>query len=58
MPPVQGFEYRPRHDEDGLARVLFEEAAVLVSADPILLTSPEGLRVLRDALHLHNATVG
>ena len=55
VPRAQGFAYRPRHDEDGLTWVAFEEALV-ASDDPVPLTEPGMLRVVRDVLHAHNAT--
>ena len=55
VPRAQGFAYRPRHDEDGLTWVVFEEALV-AAAEPVPLTEPGALRVVRDVLHAHNAT--
>lgn len=56
VPQAQGFSYRPRHDEDGLTWVLFEEV-LEVADDPVPLTEPGALRSVRDVLHAHNATV-
>jgi hypothetical protein len=56
VPDAQGFEYRPRHDEDGLARVLFAEGSIRRVGKPEPLTSARKLRVVRDVLHRHNAT--
>ena len=57
LPRAQGFEYRPRHDEDGLAWVVFTDGALRPGGDPLPLASAQGLRVVRDVLHRHNATV-
>ncbi len=55
VPQAEGFAYRPRHDEDGLALVLLVEA-LEVADEPVPLTEPGALRVVRDVLHAHNAT--
>lgn len=55
VPQAEGFAYRPRHDEDGLTWVLFVDA-LEVADEPVPLTQPEALRVVRDVLHAHNAT--
>ncbi len=55
VPQAEGFAYRPRHDEDGLTWVLFVEV-LEIADEPVPLTEPEVLRVVRDVLHAHNAT--
>jgi hypothetical protein len=55
VPKAEGFAYRPGHDEDGLTWVLFVDA-LEVADEPVPLTEPEALRVVRDVLHAHNTT--
>lgn len=68
LPHVAGFRYRPRHDENAIAYVLFDDGpsaqrprargALEAMGEPgLALTSVQGLKVLRAVSRRHNATV-
>ena len=68
LPHVAGFKYRPRHDENAIAYVLFDDGpdsqhprahgALEAMGEPgLALTSVQGLKVLRAVSRRHNATV-
>lgn len=67
LPDVAGFEYRPRHDEDDLAYVLFDDGpppaaarargALLSNGDSTSLDTGEGLILARRVLREHNAAL-
>ncbi|MFI7599074.1 RES family NAD+ phosphorylase [Actinoplanes sp. NPDC049681] len=67
-PGVAGFRYRPRHDEDRLAFVLFDDtpgcngcrargAIRAASGSSLDLTSTAGRKLLDDVLREHNAAL-
>jgi hypothetical protein len=67
FPDVDGFRYRPRHDEDRLAWVLFDDGetapnprargALRTIGTPELLDQEPGLTRVRSTLRLYNATL-
>ena len=67
FPDVAGFEYRPRHDEDRLSWVLFDDGpppepprarqALSKLADTMSLEDGPGLATLQSVLRQHNASL-